>query len=198
MQTLTQLAEKGRLDPDAYEAAFNGLIANRRILLLCSYPLAVNHAAEVFDAPCTHRFAIARRDGNWQVVETPELRQARATIRSLTAELERRSIERTGELAGSRDRNAIQKAAARHRLENALRACPGKVPVLSSNWGSSVWRFCRRHGAFIEANVRLCAMLGYEHRELMLMSWAALTHPDDLAADRSDYEQIRAGVIEAI
>ena len=162
--------------------------------MLCSYPLAVNHAAEVFDAPCTHRFAIARRDGNWQVVETPELRQARATIRSLTAELERRSVERTGELARA-ESERIQPAAARHRLENALRASRERS-LCFFELGLVGMAILSPDGAFIEANVRLCAMLGYEHRELMLLTWAGLTHPADLAADRSDYEQIRAGVIE--
>jgi len=46
---------------DAYEDELSGLVANRRIVLLCAYPLAVNHAAEILDAGYTRRFAIARR-----------------------------------------------------------------------------------------------------------------------------------------
>ena len=40
-------------------------------------------------------------------------------------------------------------------------------------------------------------MLGYEHRELMQMTWAALTHPDDLAGDITHYDRIFAGEVEA-
>jgi hypothetical protein len=43
---------------------------------LCTYPLAICRADELFDLARSHDFAILRRNGNWEVLEAPELNQA--------------------------------------------------------------------------------------------------------------------------
>ena len=55
-------------------------------------------AAEILDVVQAHQFAIARRQGEWEVIETPELIQAKAEIKKLNEELEQRVVERTREL----------------------------------------------------------------------------------------------------
>ncbi len=45
----------------------------------------------------------------------------------------------------------------------------------------------------IEVNDQICTILGYERRELLKMTWAELTHPDDLPADEANFNQIVAG-----
>lgn len=52
-----------------YEKALNEAIAGKRMIVLCSYPVAMSAAAEVLDVARTHQFAIARRRGNLEVVE---------------------------------------------------------------------------------------------------------------------------------
>ena len=49
---------------------------------------------------------------------------------------------------------------------------------------------------FIEINDKTCDILGYERGELLQMTWAELTHPEDLAADVSDYDRVLAGEID--
>jgi PAS domain S-box-containing protein len=50
---------------------------------------------------------------------------------------------------------------------------------------------------WLETNPRLCAMLGYSMEELQGgMTWAELTHPDDLAADVAQFERLLAGEID--
>jgi PAS domain S-box-containing protein len=49
---------------------------------------------------------------------------------------------------------------------------------------------------WLEVNDRLCEMLGYSRAELLQMTWAELTDPDDLAADMAQFERLRAGEIE--
>jgi PAS domain S-box-containing protein len=188
------LVERDPRNLDAYEDEFSGLIANRRMILLCAYPLAVNHAAEIFDAGYTHRFAIARRHGNWQVVETPELRQARANMKRLNAELERRAIERTEELATA-DKERRQESAARHQAEQALRAS-GERSLCYFELGLVGMAIVSPAQGCIEVNQRLCEILGYERRELVHMTWSALAHPDDLAGDIRNYDRILAGEVE--
>lgn len=46
---------------------------------------------------------------------------------------------------------------------------------------------------WIEVNDRLCQMLGYSRDELHKVTWSELTHPDDLDADLTLFNQILAG-----
>ncbi len=41
-----------------------------------------------------------------------------------------------------------------------------------------------------EVNDRLCEMLGYRRARLLRMSWAEMTHPDDLAVEEAQFERI--------
>jgi two-component system cell cycle sensor histidine kinase/response regulator CckA len=49
---------------------------------------------------------------------------------------------------------------------------------------------------WIEVNGRLCSILGYSRDELLHMSWAEMTHPDDLPADVEQFKRLLAGQIE--
>ena len=44
-----------------------------------------------------------------------------------------------------------------------------------------------------KVNARLCEMLGYSKQELMALSWADITHPEDLATDHTLYQQLLSG-----
>ena len=48
-------------------------------------------------------------------------------------------------------------------------------------------------GQWLRVNDRLCEMLGYSRDELLATSWSQLTHADDLATDRNQFELIQAG-----
>lgn len=84
-----------------YGKRLNEVIAHRRMIVLCTYPLALSRAAEIFDVARSHEFAIARRRGSWEVLETPELRQAKAEIKMLNDGLEEKVGHRTRELAAT-------------------------------------------------------------------------------------------------
>ena len=45
---------------------------------------------------------------------------------------------------------------------------------------------------WIDANKGLTKMLGYSMEELQVLSWADITHPDDLAADVDQFNRIIA------
>lgn len=49
----------------------------------------------------------------------------------------------------------------------------------------------------LEVNDELCRILGYERSELQQKTWAALTHPDDLAADIVQFNRAMAGEIDS-
>ncbi len=50
-----------------------------------------------------------------------------------------------------------------------------------------------RQGRFVQVNDTFCAMVGYTCDELVGRSFADITHPDDLAEDRANLEQLRRG-----
>jgi signal transduction histidine kinase len=81
-----------------YEDGLNEVIGNQRLAVLCTYPLAGCGAPEILDVVRTHQFVLARRHGNWDVVETAALKRAKAELKHLNEELEKRVDERTRQL----------------------------------------------------------------------------------------------------
>jgi C4-dicarboxylate-specific signal transduction histidine kinase len=81
-----------------YEAELNHGIGEQPMLVLCTYPLTTTGAIEFLDVTSTHQFAVAKRRGRWDVVETPQLAQAKVEIARLNRELEQRVRDRTREL----------------------------------------------------------------------------------------------------
>ena len=81
-----------------YEDGLNEVIGHQRLAVLCTYPLSHCGAPQILDVVRTHQFVLARRNGSWDVVETATLKQAKAEIKTLNAELEQRVLERTSEL----------------------------------------------------------------------------------------------------
>ncbi len=63
-----------------YEAELDRSLAGRQMIVLCTYSLAASRAVDVLDVARTHNFSIAKRDGRWEFLETPELAEARREI----------------------------------------------------------------------------------------------------------------------
>ena len=102
-----------------YEKEVNDSIVDAPMLALCTYPLPGSAAAEILDVMRTHQFAIARRNKGWEVVETSELKQAKAEILRLNNNLERRVMERTSQLTAANE-ELRREMAERQRAEEAL------------------------------------------------------------------------------
>ena len=92
------LEKKDWKDFCEYEEGLNEAISNQRLAVLCTYPLACCGAVEVLDVARAHQFALAKRHGSWDVVETAGHKQAKAEIKRLNEELEQRVVERTSQL----------------------------------------------------------------------------------------------------
>jgi PAS domain S-box-containing protein len=128
------LQKKDRKQFREFEQELDKLFPNKRIIASCTYPLAWTRGEEIFDVALRHQFAIAKRRGKWEVIETPALRLAKTEIKRLNEELEERVIERTNEL---REMNAElrkeiserkQAQALLHAKEQAFRAIVENTP----------------------------------------------------------------------
>jgi PAS domain S-box-containing protein len=120
-----ELQRKDWRDFSEYEEKFSEWISDKRMVASCSYPLATAGAAEVLDVARTHSFALAKRHGIWEVVETPELREAKANIQQLNDELQRRVVERTAQLGA-----VNEELRARNRQQSAV-ATLGQAAIRS-------------------------------------------------------------------
>jgi signal transduction histidine kinase len=81
-----------------YEKMVNDSVVDQNMTVLCTYPMATSGAADLLDVITTHQFAGAMRNGSWELIETPELKQAKAEIKRMNDELELRVVQRTEEL----------------------------------------------------------------------------------------------------
>jgi DNA-binding CsgD family transcriptional regulator len=76
-------ALKSHEEAAEYEHDLHALLVDRPVIALCTYSLAITRAMDVFDIVRVHNLTVARRDGEWQFMETPELQRANARIRNL-------------------------------------------------------------------------------------------------------------------
>lgn len=103
-----------------FEKELDELINNQRLIVSCTFPLAAAGASEILDAARTHQFAVALRNGDWEVIEAPALKVAKAEVKRLNEELEQRVIERTRELEATNE-ELKREIAERRRVEEKLR-----------------------------------------------------------------------------
>jgi signal transduction histidine kinase len=82
-----------------YEGSLNKSILDLPMIVLCTYPLTGSRGSDILDVAHTHQCAVSRRGGNWEVMETAALKEAKEEIERLNGELEQRVIERTRELS---------------------------------------------------------------------------------------------------
>jgi hypothetical protein len=69
-------------DISRYEQDLNESLAGRPMIALCGYPLATTEASGVLDVARTHQYALAKRAGEWEVVETPAVRLKQLATRN--------------------------------------------------------------------------------------------------------------------
>jgi PAS domain S-box-containing protein len=170
-----------------FEAEVDQLFPHERIIASCTYPIGSSSADFLLDVARHHRFAIARRKGIWDVVETPELRQAKAEIERLNADLERRVVERTKELEATTARLRAE-IEERKEAEGAVRQSQERFAAFMDNLPGYAW-MKDLQGRYVYINGMVSRLPGYES----LGKTDAQIWPADLAAQyRANDEQVIA------
>jgi PAS domain S-box-containing protein len=95
---VTWLREPEWTDFTRYESDFEESVAGKPMIVLCSYPLATTSAAGILDVAHTHDFALAKREGKWEMLEAPAVR-----LKQLAARNRQQSAVATLGLAAVRD-----------------------------------------------------------------------------------------------
>ncbi len=134
-----------------YEESLNRAVAGQRMAVLCTYPLAACGAAEILDVVQTHQFAVAKRRGSWDVIETAGHKQAKAEIKRLNEELEQRVLERTSQLTAV-NRELTKEVLQRQRAEEALLRsesylAEGQRLTHTGSWASNIVTRELRHSS---------------------------------------------------
>ncbi len=71
-----------------YECELDRSLAGQRMVVLCTYSLQVSRAVDLLDVARAHNCCTARRNGDWEFMATPELRQAKLEIERLHGALD--------------------------------------------------------------------------------------------------------------
>jgi DNA-binding CsgD family transcriptional regulator len=66
-----------------YEFELDRSLAGQKMIVMCTYSLRESRAVDVLDVVRAHNFTLARRNGEWEFLESPELKQAKAEIHKL-------------------------------------------------------------------------------------------------------------------
>ncbi len=103
-----------------YERKVNGAFRSLRLVALCTYCAGTCSASDVIDVCCHHEFALARREGAWQLLESSSLKTAKQDLARLNAELEERVAERTSALDSALRARDEFLAMLGHELRNPL------------------------------------------------------------------------------
>jgi DNA-binding CsgD family transcriptional regulator len=71
-----------------YEHELDRSLAGQQMIVLCTYSLRASRAVDILDVARAHQCTIARRNGDWEFLETPELTQAKREIKKLHGALD--------------------------------------------------------------------------------------------------------------
>jgi PAS domain S-box-containing protein len=160
-----------------YEKQVNALVADQRSIILCTYPLATSPGDQIFDAAHIHQVAVARRNGRWEMIETPGLKQAKAEIKRLNDELEQKVEERTRELAATNE--ALRSEIAERKLaEEAVKQAEDRIRLVIDTIPTMAWSL-RPDGVLDFLNQRWLDYTGLSLQEA-IEEPTRTVHPEDL------------------
>ncbi|MBI5966729.1 MAG: MEDS domain-containing protein [Deltaproteobacteria bacterium] len=121
-----------------YENEVNNVIGKYRMIGVCTYCLDKCGANEVIDVISNHQFALIRREGKWELIESFERRRAEEALRYALEESKRRQAEISALLESSRAVLEYRefKDAARFIFDsckNLIGATAGYIALLSKD-----------------------------------------------------------------
>ena len=100
-----------------YEAALHDALKGRRITCLCSYCLGKGSGKDLLNVVRNHDFAVVRRNGDWEIIESAALKVARSDLSERLSRKERLLTE------------------IHHRVKNNLQIVASLLTLKSQDFG---------------------------------------------------------------
>lgn len=171
-----------------YEEKVDEAFRKLRIVALCAYALERCSTADMLNVVRHHQFTVAKRNGVWEYLGGSELKRAHDEIRQLNADLERRVLERTAELAATNEQLKLE-ITARKAAEESLREAQARTEsVLASVADTHI--LLDRQWRYIYVNEAAIRAIG-KSREQILESTLWELYPD-IVGTELDYQYHRA------
>ncbi len=118
---------------------------------------------------------------------------AEVALKQANEELEQRVKERTQEVAATNEQ-LKHEVEERRRAEESLRQSERRFRNYFEHGLVGMAATSVTKG-WLEVNDRLCEIVGHPREKLFGMTWAEMTHPEDLAKDCEQFDRLLAGEI---
>lgn len=112
-----------------YESRLNDAFCGHNLVALCSYCSGNTTATGVLDVVRNHQFAIARRAGEWELLESASLKAAKTELSRLNERLEERVAEQTAALRNELAHREVLFRELHHRVKNNLQVVTSLLAV---------------------------------------------------------------------
>lgn len=109
----------------AYEQGVDSFIAGRSMSAVCTFPLTARSPDAILEVSLAHRFALARRNGQWELVtsvraEQPNYSLTRRELEVLTWTAQGKSAKQIGDILGIGKRTVDEHAQSAMRKLGAV------------------------------------------------------------------------------
>jgi two-component system, sensor histidine kinase PdtaS len=157
-----------------YENCLRDAFARQKLIALCSYDSGRCDADAVLDVVQAHDFALARRRGHWEVVESASVMKSKRALAELNAELETRIDHRTSELADALAHQRQLTAELSHRVKNSIASVQAIIDQTLQSGNSII--------SAREAIRNRLGALAQVHDQLAAVDWKSVGLSDILLA----------------
>ncbi|MCD9018206.1 MEDS domain-containing protein [Parachryseolinea silvisoli] len=171
-----------------YERELNNSILDKRMIVMCTYPLDKCNGADVLDVAHVHEMAVAMRSGEWEIVEKPQLKRSKAEINKLKDQVEKLAEARNTQLI-----QALQEVKLSAERFSRLFHLNPFLPMVLSEWDD---------GRYIEVNASFTDLFGFTPGEVIgktsreLDFWVDLAQRDAFLANIKEGGMVKNAEVE--
>lgn len=187
----TWLQQEDWADFMRYEEKLNRLIADRRMIVLCTYQLSEMEASSVLDVAHVHQHIITKRRGHWEMLEAPGVKELTADVEARNNELEQKVQERTKAI-----QNIIvelkSEIAEKISIAEELKRSEQRYRTLIEQASDAII-ITDDHGYLIEVNSSFCKMVNFREEELIGRDIATLLEPEELKLNPLRFDLLLQG-----
>ena len=108
-----------------YEVTVDGIIGQHRMLAICTYSLDKCGASEVIDVVSNHEYALIKRGGKWEIIESAERKRAGEALQRSESKY-KTLVENLPQKIFLKDRDLIYISCNQH-YANDLRIAPADI-----------------------------------------------------------------------